>query len=103
VTGGLNHPITRFNDELDVKVCGLLNFVTATALAHASQFPLMSLIDVLEAEDAKDFTFTDRGIKWRDHVVATEQIKEARQELLLSCSCSSFEEPIEGLRQLKLI
>jgi hypothetical protein len=81
---------------------GFLNvFLTAT-FVHAGVTDGAALALLLE-RDAKAFAFTPHAIQWRDHTVATNDVRAARDCVAVSFGSCSFREPVDELRAAKLI
>jgi len=107
-TAGLHHPIraehplTYAPDAPRAVMHGFLNVFVAAAFAwmHA---PLPVPTEVLEETDARAFEFQDGELRWRGHSISTGQIADARANFAHSFGSCSFEEPVEGLRELGLL
>ncbi len=101
-TAGLHHAVRGIHaltDEPDASTCtmhGFLNVVLAavflSAGTHAEE------VTALLGEQHATFAFTPAGIGWRNHIVSTQQIRDARQHLFISFGSCSFEEPVNELR-----
>jgi len=98
-TAGLHHPI-RANP--DPTMHGFINVFTAAAFAWHG-LDRESLIAILEESDPAAFLFSNDELRWHTHSLATQQILISRRDFAHSFGSCSFEEPIEDLRNLKLL
>ncbi len=100
---GLHHPVRHYDDGLDTEMHGFLNILAATALAaeHGLEHPDVQA--VLLEDIADNFRFLKEALAWRDLTVSLDGIQHARDTLALSFSSSSFEEPVDHLRDLELL
>ena len=107
-TAGLHHPVraeyplTYAPDAPRAVMHGFLNVFVAAAFAWMHT-PLPALLDILEEADARAFEFRDGELQWRGHGISTGQIEDARANFAHSFGSCSFEEPVEGLRELGLL
>jgi hypothetical protein len=104
-TAGLHHPIratyplTYDANAPRAVMHGFINVVMAAAFAwHGDR----QLEPILEETDASAFKFDDKA-QWRDRVLTTAQVKEARQKFFLAIGSCSFEEPVQDLQALGLL
>ncbi len=102
-TAGLHHPVRHYADEVQTKMHGFFNVFGGAMLAHANGFDDAKLQEVLNEEDAGNFSFTDETFSWKDYSISTRQIKTLREQALLSYGSCSFNEPREDLQKLKLL
>lgn len=108
-TAGLHHPIRcekplTYEQNAPVgKMYGFLNVFFASAFARNSLKP--SLIqEILEDENPQNFAFTEDGIYWRhEHFVGNWYLEQLREKAATSFGSCSFEEPIQDLKELKLL
>lgn len=100
---GLHHPVRHYDDGLDTEMHGFLNIFAAAALAaeHGLEHPDVQA--VLLEDIADNFRFLKEALAWRDLTVSLDGIQHARDTLALSFGSSSFEEPIDHLRDLELL
>lgn len=107
-TAGLHHPVcgeyalTYDDDAPRGRMFGFLNIFAAAAFAQC-RVGERALIDIVEESDAAAFGFGDEALSWRDHVVTAKQVASARSSLGLAFGSCSFQEPLDGLRELKLL
>lgn len=100
-TAGAHHPLHQSSDEGDTH--GFLNLFGAAMIAWNQHLTIRSTKKIIEDESIESFVFDDTIFRWGDYGVATEQIESARQEGCFSFGCSSFDEPMNGLKQLNLL
>jgi hypothetical protein len=99
-TAGLHHPFPRFGPGVQARMHGFVNLFTAGVLIHALTVGADVVRAVLEDDDPAHFVFTDKGLRWRELEVSTEQIAAARQKAVLSFGSCSFDEPRDDLGAL---
>jgi len=102
-TQGLHHPFRHFDPELDADVHGFINLFTASALAHAHDLPVKTLIDIVAETDPEAFLVEPEQLAWRDWEASAEDITDARQSVLTSFGSCSFSEPRDDLRALGFV
>ena len=88
-TAGLHHPL-RVGDEH-----GFLNLLAAAVFGDEE--------DALAEEDASPFEVTAEAFRWREHEADAQEIARVRRELFVSFGSCSAQEPIDGLRELRLL
>ncbi len=102
LTAGLHHPIRSHRDEVGTKMHGFLNVLVATAMMTAHDLSSKEAALILASENPADFSFVGPTIRFGDWQADLEDIEDARSLFLGIGSCS-VEEPIQDLRELKLI
>lgn len=102
-TAGLHHPVRHYAEEVETKMHGFLNVFGGAMLAQANDFSMDTLVEILNEENADAFHFTDNEFSWNNYVITTDEIRNVRENLLLSYGSCSFDEPREDLAQLKLL
>ena len=102
LTAGLHHPIRRFQKEVNTKMHGFLNVLGAGVLAQEDHWDEGLMIEMLDDEDPKAFSFHDTVFAWRDWEITMDRIK-ARRKFITSFGSCSFDEPREDLRSLNLL
>jgi hypothetical protein len=98
-TAGLHHPIRHHDPQSAMSMHGFINLFVAGVLAHARRLTAVDLLPIIEETDPIAFTFDGAGVRWRNHSATTEEIVEARKQVLSFGSCS-VDEPRDDLRQL---
>ncbi|RXI96498.1 hypothetical protein DS745_22575 [Anaerobacillus alkaliphilus] len=102
-TAGLHHPIRMYRDEVSTKMHGFLNLFTAGMLVGVHRLDIPTTADVLADEDPSHFRFTEKGLFWKDLIVAVTEIEQYRKQSLYSYGSCSFDEPREGLQSKKIL
>jgi len=105
-TAGLHHPLCglyplTYEEHSDLgAMTGFLNlFLTASAV-HRRIGQKEEWLALLTEASADAFTFSGASIRWRSLTLPTSDIVATRHEFARSFGSCSFEEPIEGLREL---
>jgi hypothetical protein len=104
-TAGLHHPVraphplTYAADAPRAVMHGFLNVFMAAALAwHGDR----DLEPVLAETDPASFRFDDRA-HWRDRSLTADQVRDARTHFAHAFGSCSFDEPVDGLKDLGLL
>jgi hypothetical protein len=107
-TAGLHHPVcgdyplTYEDDSPRGRMFGFLNIFAAAVFAHARVHERL-LAEIVNEDDPAAFQFGGDFLVWRDQVATTKQIASARSSLGLAFGSCSFQEPVDGLRELQLL
>jgi len=107
-TAGLHHPIcgdyplTYDAESARGRMFGFLNIFAASVFAHA-RMSERAIADIVNEDDPDAFRFGDDFLLWRGQVATTKQISSARSSLGLAFGSCSFQEPVDGLRELQLL
>ena len=107
LTAGLHHPIraeyrlTYADDPPRGVMFGYLNMFVAAALAWTGADEA-SVRAALLATHAGDFHFTDESIEFGGRKVATDVIRDARENFVISFGSCSFREPVDDLHALSI-
>jgi len=99
-TAGLHHPIRHYNDSVQTRMHGFVNFFGAGILAHVHGLGPQDIQTILEDEDADHFTFSDQMFTWQHLSATVEDIVSMRAQALISYGSCSFDEPREDLSVL---
>jgi hypothetical protein len=102
-TAGLHHPIRHYHSSVHTKMYGFFNIFLAGMYNFKYSLSETDLITIIEIEDAKEFTFVEDEIKWRDYSLTSVEIEKFRNEKLISYGSCSFDEPCEDLTELGLL
>jgi len=102
-TAGLHHPIRHLAADPQVMMHGFLNVFGAGILAHALGTGREMLTACVSETDPGAFSFSDDRFAWRDHLVTTEALVQAREGFLSGFGSCSFDEPRDDLRVLGLM
>jgi hypothetical protein len=103
LTAGLHHPFRHFNESVQTKMHGFINIFTATLLGKRHKLDAVTLTKIIEDEDGSNFRFEVQTLSWKDLSIATDQIAEDRENVVISFGCCSFDEPREDLQRLGLL
>ena len=107
-TAGLHHPmrgIYSLNGKQrapHVPMHGFLNVLIATAAAKAGAMELQ-LPEILAERGEDAFEFHKSGVSWRGLKISNRQLREAREQAVVSFGSCSFEQPLYELRSLQLL
>ena len=102
-TAGLHHPLRHADKAMGTEVHGFLNVFVAAALAHGSELSLQKIVAILECTKIGDFEFSGDGLSCCGQHATIDQIVAARRQDCVSFGSCSFDEPVEGLKKLKLL
>jgi hypothetical protein len=107
-TAGLHHPLRSVNkltyepDSGQALMHGFLNLFLAAAFAY-NGMNLDDLVTLLEERSPESLQFEDGSVTWRGQMAVRGQLRNARSLFALSFGACSFEEPIDGLKELKFL
>ncbi|WP_026100715.1 hypothetical protein [Synechococcus sp. PCC 7336] len=105
-TAGLHHPLPAQHALPDgslVAMHGFLNLAISAALACGHEVTAAEARAILHEVSIDRFHFSNEWLSWGDRPLALSQVGEARQRLFRSFGSCSFEEPVEDLKELKLL
>jgi hypothetical protein len=102
-TAGMHHPLRHHSAVVKAEEHGFLNVFIAAALALTDELSERDIRALLEEQSLDAFAFDEDAIRWRDHVLRTENIQDVREEFATSFGSCSFDEPREALRHLALL
>ncbi|MFZ1320873.1 MAG: hypothetical protein WAT71_04895 [Ignavibacteria bacterium] len=102
-TAGLHHPLRHFDSSLDTMMHGFINVFAAGIIAKRHNISEHEMIKLLEDESAENFKFSESGLNWNGYEIENEDIHFARSTFVRSYGSCSFDEPVDDLRNLKLI
>lgn len=102
-TAGLHHPLRHHSEATNADEFGFLNVFLAGCLAMTHELEESEVLDLLQETSIDAIAVRNDSISWRDHRIEAESIEDVREEFAISFGSCSFDEPIEGLRQLDLI
>ena len=107
-TAGLHHPVcgdyplTYDADAPRGRMFGFLNIFAAAAFAQCRVGERV-ISDIVIEDVPTAFEFGDEALSWRGKVVTARQVASARSSLGLAFGSCSFQEPVDGLRELSLL
>jgi hypothetical protein len=102
-TAGMHHPLRRHSDDVKADEFGFINVFLAGCFAQTHELGEDELAELLAEQSPDAFSFTEDGIAWRKHEIETASIEDVRECFAASFGSCSFDEPIEGLRAMKLL
>ena len=105
-TAGLHYPLAARHSLPNgsvVPMHGFLNVAILAALAYSHDVTVEEALVILHEASIDRFQFLDGEISWDDLHITLSQVEEARQHLFRSFGSCSFADPIEGLKELKLL
>jgi hypothetical protein len=107
-TAGLHHPLsgeyalTYDEQSPRGRMFGFLNLFAAAVFAQRRVHE-STLIELLEDRTPGAIEFGDETLRWRDLSASAKQIASARTSLGISFGSCSFQEPVDGLRAMRLL
>ncbi|CAN5865374.1 hypothetical protein BH11PLA1_BH11PLA1_10190 [soil metagenome] len=108
-TAGLHHPVrsehalTYDENAPRAVMHGFMNFFLAATMLHAKKLKPQQLIELLRETSPDAFRFADEMAVWRDKVITTDEIREAREDFAICFGSCSYDEPLSDLKSLKLL
>jgi len=116
-TAGLHHPllgnqrITYEPDSPSTRMHGFLNVAIAAAFIYWQKVSLEEVLEVLKESSIESFQFKEDGMGWsvkrsyplENHYLNISELEEVRHRFFRSFGSCSFQEPIDELRELKLL
>lgn len=102
-TAGLHRPLRHADKSMGTEVHGFLNVFVAAVLTHGSELHLPKIVNILECTKIGDFEFSGDGLSCCGQHASIDQIVAARRQGCVSFGSCSFDEPVEGLKKLKLL
>ena len=102
-TAGLHHPVRHFNDSVQTKMHGFLNVFGASLLSYSKKLSEAELLEILNDENASNFSFRKSEFSWKTHSISLEELHMFRSLSVTSFGSCSFDEPVEDLQELNLI
>lgn len=108
-TAGLHHPL-RSEHGLTYEpngprgvMHGFLNVFIAAAAAKRMNASAAILTQLVQEQDASAIRFSEEGIEWRGSRLSIADIAQVRERFAISFGSCSFDEPVEDLREMKLL
>jgi len=75
----------------------------AAVLARRASVGVGDLVALLEERDAAAFEVDGGGVRWRRHAMSAEDLAATRRDFATSYGSCSFREPVDELRELRLL
>jgi hypothetical protein len=107
-TAGLHHPIrgryrlTYEKNSASGMMYGFLNVLLTAAFLFAG-LPIDDAVRVLEEKAVDAFHFEETSVAWRGYHVSIGNIRKTRKLAATAFGSCSFVEPLEELRELRLL
>jgi hypothetical protein len=102
-TAGLHHPVRGTHGIEDGAVPhGFLNVFVAGAALHAGAIEPPRVAEILAESDPRAFVVDPVHVAWRDVRLEADAVAGARERCVSFGSCS-FDEPVNGLRELGIL
>ncbi|WP_250122170.1 hypothetical protein [Chroococcidiopsis sp. CCMEE 29] len=98
-----NHRLTSEPNSPSALMQGFLNVAILAALVYWQKLTPEDALAVLKESSIEGFQFKADSIGWRDRQLSIAEIEEARQQFFRSFGSCSFQEPIDDLKELKLL
>jgi hypothetical protein len=99
-TAGLHHPVRAISRG--TMMHGFLNLFIAAVALHAGALDAAHVADVIAEEDPREFLVDPMHVGWRELRIEVAAVAAARAQAVSFGSCS-FDEPVNGLRELGLL
>ncbi len=102
-TAGMHHPFRHYDDSVNAKMHGFINVFGAGILAFRHAITDHELREMIDDENIENFVFSDDSFEWKGWKSDTKEIHGARNGLVISFGSCSFTEPVDDLKELKLL
>ncbi len=103
LTAGLHLALRHYDAAVGSEVFGFLNVFSAAVLAWTAHLSETEIQLLLEEKSLQDLRFDGAGLAWKNHKASIAEIRQVRASGLRSFGSCSFREPVEDLKQLKLL
>ncbi len=100
-TACLHQPLRHVHASLGLPVHGFLNVLAAAVFADLRGLDEAALIAILNDDQSSHFRLDARGLAWQELTATTADMSSARQRSFQSFGSCSFEEPRQGLEEMK--
>ncbi|MBW4562869.1 MAG: hypothetical protein KME32_17310 [Mojavia pulchra JT2-VF2] len=97
------HPLTSEPNSVVTVMHGFLNVTVLAALVYQQKITPELALELLQESSSNNFHFTTDGISWKDYQLNIAEIEKTRQHFFRSFGSCSFQEPIDDLKELKLV
>ncbi|MBW4429593.1 MAG: hypothetical protein KME50_35835 [Nostoc desertorum CM1-VF14] len=108
-TAGLHHPqpgkypLTYESDSPNAMMHGFLNVAVLAVLVYWQKVTAQEALKVLQESTLESFLVSEDSIAWKDRRLDIWELQKARQNFFRCFGSCSFQEPIESLKNLKLL
>jgi hypothetical protein len=103
LTAGLHLALRHYDAAVGTDVFGFLNVFSAAVLAWTAQLSETEIQFLLEEKTLKELRYNESGLSWKNYSASIADIRQVRAVGLRSFGSCSFREPVEDLKQLKLL
>lgn len=97
------HPLTSEKNSHVALMHGFLNVAVLAALIYQQQLTPEIAVELLQETSPDNFHFTSDRLVWKSYQLNIAEIKSARTNFFRSFGSCSFQEPIDDLKELKLL
>ncbi|BAY60989.1 hypothetical protein NIES22_10500 [Calothrix brevissima NIES-22] len=97
------HPVTSEPNSPIALMQGFLNVAVLAALIYQQKITPEIAVEILQETSADNFHFTSDRLSWKNYQLNIAEIKSARTQFFRSFGSCSFQEPIDDLKELKLL
>ncbi len=98
-----NYPLAYEPDSPNGAMHGFVNVAVLAALVYWQKVNVQAALAVLQESAIDGFQFSADSIIWKDRRLDIWELQKARQSFFRSFGSCSFQEPIESLKELKLL
>ncbi len=108
-TAGLHHPLRNefaLSYEADsprATMHGFLNVFVAACLIDHQKIDRTAAVELLSSSELAEFRFSDDELSWRECSLDIQSVEKSRGDFAVSFGSCSFEEPLQDLREAKLL
>lgn len=100
---GLDQPIRRYNDALQIKTHGFFNVFGAGLLAEHHDLSLKDIETIVADENPHHFIFDDDNFQWGHWHIPIEALETVREDSLISFGSCHIDQLRHQLHQLNLL
>ncbi|BAY23624.1 hypothetical protein NIES2100_34160 [Calothrix sp. NIES-2100] len=97
------HPVTTEPNSPVALMQGFLNVAVLAALAYQQKLTPEIALELLQESSTDNFHFTSDRLSWKNYHLNIAEIQSARKNFFRSFGSCSFQEPIDDLKELKLL
>ncbi|MGK7875572.1 MAG: hypothetical protein AB4426_20415 [Xenococcaceae cyanobacterium] len=97
------HPLTSKSDSPSTVMHGFLNVAISAALVYWQKVTAEEALAVLQESSIDAFQFRTDSISWKDRRLDISELEQTRQRFFRSFGSCSFQEPVNDLKDLKLL
>ncbi|MBD2354179.1 hypothetical protein H6G41_05995 [Tolypothrix sp. FACHB-123] len=97
------HPVSSEANSPVAWMHGFLNVAILAALIYQQKLTPELAVEILEETFLNNFQFTSDRLSWKDYQLNISEITSARNNFFRSFGSCSFQEPIDDLKDMRLI